>query len=109
MNTKSVFMTGFLSFVAAAGMFMASNGLAADGHTTRNLKSETTHMDVSALTREARGDMGAAEGVKTGERPSAQLQVMDTKGNVYLLTPLRTKDGKVYSEPLHEYIPRIGN
>lgn len=34
MRATNVFKMGFLSMVAAAGLFVASNGLAADAHST---------------------------------------------------------------------------
>jgi hypothetical protein len=37
MGTTSVFKMGFLSIITATGLFVASNGFAAEAHTPRTL------------------------------------------------------------------------
>ena len=80
MTTKSVFRMGFLSMIAATGLFVASNGFAADAHTTSNSEG------VKAKA--------VSDDLKIPETPAPRWQVVDAKGNVYLLTPLQTKDGE---------------
>ena len=94
MSAKSVFKMGFLSMIAATGLFGASNGFATEAHTTSNSKGVTA----TAVSDE----------VKIPETPAPRIQVMDSKGNVYVLVPLKMKDGKACEEPLHSYMPRIG-
>ena len=92
MSTKSVFKMGFLSMIAATGLFAASNGFAADAHTTSNFEGVKANMVVAAQAREATGDTRAvSDDVKM---PATQRQVVDSNGNVYLLIPMKTKDGK---------------
>ena len=89
MSAQSMFKMGFLSIIAATGLFVASNGFAADAHTT------STSEGVKAKA--------VADDVKTPQTPAPQWQVVDSKGNVYLLTPLQTKDGKVSVEYVTPY------
>jgi hypothetical protein len=101
MSTKSVFKMGFLSMVAATGLFGASNGFAADAHTTSNFEGVKANTVVAAQAREATGDTRAvSDDVKM---PATQRQVVDSNGNVYLLTPLQTKDGKASVEYVVPY------
>ena len=94
MSATSVFKMGFLSMVAVSGLFVASNGFAADAHTTSNSEG---------MKARAVSDDG-----KIPKTPAPQRQVVDSNGNVYLLIPLQTKDGKVCGEHVPQYIPRIG-
>jgi len=89
MSAESVFKMGFLSMIAATGLFVALNGFAADARTTSNSEG------VKAKA--------VADDVKIPETPAPRLQVVDAKGNVYLLTPLQTKDGKVSVEYVVPY------
>ncbi len=84
MSATSVFKMGFLSIIAATGLFVASNGFAADAHTTSN----------------SEGVMAKAgsDDVKIPETPAPQRQVVDSNGNVYLLIPLNASDGKAFVE-----------
>ena len=84
MSTKSVFKMGFLSVIAATGLFGASNGFAADVHTTSNFEG------VKAKA--------VSDDMKIPEATAPRWQVVDSKGNVYLLIPMKTKHGKEYVE-----------
>ena len=94
MNTRSVFKMGVLSVMAATGLCMASNSLAADTHTA------STSEDMKSKAVSGDGEIS--------DTPAPPRQVVDSNGNVYLLIPLQTKDGTACGEPVHEYIPRIG-
>ena len=89
MSATSVFKMGFLSMIAATGLLVASNGFAADAHTTNNSQG---------IMAKAGSDDG-----KIQETPAPRWQVVDSKGNVYLLTPLKTSDGKVSVEYVTPY------
>lgn len=89
MSAKSVFKMGFLSMIAATGLCLAANGFAADAHTTSNSEG---------VKAKAVSDDG-----KIPETPAPQRQVVDSNGNVYLLTPLKTSAGKVSVEYVHPY------
>jgi hypothetical protein len=106
MSTKNVFKMGFLSVIAATGLFVASNGFAADAHTARNFEGMKTGTGVVAQAHEANEDTLAVSGdLKIPETPASRgpVRVMDSKGNVYLLIPMKAKDGKEYVEYLVSY------
>lgn len=104
MSAKNVFTMGFLSMIAATGLFGASNGFAADAHTTSNFEGVTANIGVIAQAREATEDTRAvSDDVKIPETPAPQRQVVDSNGNVYLLIPLKTKDGKASVEYVIPY------
>ena len=89
MSAKSVFKMGFLSMIAATGLFVAANGFATDAHTTSNSEG------VKAKA--------VSDDLKIPETPAPPTQVADSKGDVYLLIPLQTKDGKVSVEYVTPY------
>jgi hypothetical protein len=89
MSATSMFKMGLLSMVAATGLFVASNGYAADAHTTSQSEG---------VTAKAVSDDG-----KMPATPAPRWQVVDSKGNVYLLTQLKTSDCKVFVEYVSPY------
>jgi len=86
MSTKSVFTMGFLSMIAAVGLFGASNGFA---DTRDHVKGERS--------------TAGSDDLKIPESRASRLQVVDSEGNVYLLIPLKTKHGKASVEYLVPY------
>jgi hypothetical protein len=84
MSAQSRFKMGFLSMVAATGLFVASHGFAADAQTM----SYSEGVKAKAVSDDS----------KMQEPPAPHLKVADSKGNVYLLTPLQIKDGKASVE-----------
>jgi len=89
MSAKSMFKMGFLFMIVATGLFGASNGFAADGHTT----SHSEGVKAKAVS----------DDLKIPETPAPRWQVAGSKGNLYLLTPLETKDGKASVEYVVPY------
>jgi hypothetical protein len=89
MNAQRMFKMGLLSIIAATGLCGVSYGVAADADTRDHSKGETT--------------TGGSDDSKMPESRASQLQVVDSEGNVYLLTPLQTKDGKVTVEYVVPY------
>jgi hypothetical protein len=86
MRAKSVFTMGFLSMIAAVGLFGASNGFADPRDHVKGQRSTTGSDDLNI----------------SGGRAS-RLQVVDSEGNVYLLIPLKTKHGKATVEYVVPY------
>lgn len=86
MSAKSVFKMGLLSMIAAAGLFGAANGFA---DTRDHVKSERS--------------TAGSDDLKISESRASRLQVEDSEGNVYLLTPLRNRHGKVSVEYVVPY------
>ena len=74
MRAKSVFTMGFLSMIAATGLFGAANGFAADAREATDTTVAVSNDFTIQVT------------------PGGSWKVVDAKGNVYLLTEL--KDGK---------------
>ena len=94
MSTKKMLTMGVLSVLAATGLVGASNGFAADGRTTSHVGDVTSHADVAAQAPEVTMDTRTvSDDVKIS---ATQQQVVDSKGNVYLLIPLQTKEGKAF-------------
>ena len=83
MSAKSVFKMGFLSMIAATGLFVTANGFAADAR-------EATDTTVAV-----------SNDFKIQVTPGGSWKVVDSKGDVHLLTEL--KDGKASEEHLHPY------
>lgn len=110
MSAKSVVKMGFLSMIAVTGLFGASNGFVAEARTTSNVEDVRAKTGMAAQARKATGEARTVlDDVKSPETPAPREQVVDSKGNVYLLTPLKTKDGEACGEHVHQYIPRIGD
>lgn len=95
MSTKSLFKMGFLSIIVATGLFMASNSFAVDAHTTNKFEGVKANTGMAAHAREGTGDtLAVSDDFKIPETPAPHWQVVDSKGNVYLLNQLKIKDGK---------------
>lgn len=95
MSAKSVFKVGFLSMVAATGLFVASIGFAADAHTTSKFEGIKANSGTATHARSGNGDtLTWSDDFKIPETPAPHWQVVDTKGNVYLLNRLAIKGDK---------------
>ncbi len=95
MSAKSVLKMGFLSMVAAAGLFVASIGFAADAHTTSKFEGVKANSGTTVHARAGNTDtLTWSDDFKIPETPAPHWQVVDTKGNVYLLNRLAIKGDK---------------
>jgi hypothetical protein len=95
MCVKSVFKMGFLSMIAAVGLFMASNVFAADAHTTAKFEGIKANSGTATHARSGNTDtLTWSDDFKTPETPAPHWQVVDTKGNSYLLNRLAIKGDK---------------
>ncbi|MDF0645191.1 MAG: hypothetical protein P0111_14265 [Nitrospira sp.] len=95
MRAKSAFTTGFLSWVAVAGLVAASNGSAAEVHTTAKFEGVKANSGTATHGRSGNGDtLTWSDDFKIPETPAPHWQVVDTKGNVYLLNRLAIKGDK---------------
>ncbi len=95
MSSKSWFKMGFLSMVAATGLFVASNGFAADAHTTAKFEGVKANTGMAMHGRSGNNDtLTWSEEFKIPDTPAPHWQVVDTKGNVYLLQRLAIKGDK---------------
>lgn len=56
MSSKHSFKMGFLSLVAATGLFVASNGFATDAHTTSKFKGVKANSGTASHGRSGNND-----------------------------------------------------
>lgn len=95
MGGKSVSKMGLLSLVAATGLFFAANGFAADIHTTSKFEGVKANSGNATHGRSGNNDtLTWSEDFKIPDTPAPHWQVVDTKGNVYLLNRLVIKGDK---------------
>jgi len=95
MSATSVFKMGLLSMVAATGLFLASNGFAADAHTTSKFEGVKANSGAATHARSGNTDtLTWSDDFKIPETPAPHWQVVDTKGNVFLLNRLAIKGDK---------------
>lgn len=95
MSARNVFKMGLLSMVAATGLFMASNGFAADAHTTTKFEGVKANTGTATHARSGNIDtLTWSDDFKIPETPAPHWQVVDTKGNVFLLNRLAIKGDK---------------
>jgi hypothetical protein len=81
--------------IATAGLFMASSGFAADVHTTSKFEGVKANSGTATHSRSGNTDtLTWSEEFKIPDTPAPHWQVVDTKGNVYLLNRLVIKGDK---------------
>ncbi|MCS6288023.1 MAG: hypothetical protein H8K10_03485 [Nitrospira sp.] len=99
MRATNVFKMGFLSMVAAAGLLVASNGLAADAHSTTKFEGVKANSGMATHGRLGNNDtLTWSDEFKIPDTPAPHWQVVDSKGNVYLLNRLKIKGGLLGGE-----------
>jgi hypothetical protein len=95
MRTQRMFKLGLLSMVAATGLFMASNSFAADAHITSKFEGVKANSGTATHGRSGNNDtLTWSEEFKIPDTPAPHWQVVDTRGNVYLLNRLVIKGDK---------------
>lgn len=95
MSAKGSLKLGLLSMVVAAGLFTAANGFAADVHTTTKFEGVKANIGTASHSRQGNTDiLTVSDDYKIPETPAPHWQVVDSKGNIYLLNQQRIKDGK---------------
>jgi hypothetical protein len=99
MSAKPVFKMGFLSMIAAAGLFIASNGFSADVHTTTKFEGVKANSGAATHGRSGNNDtLTWSDEFKIPDTPAPHWQVVDSKGNVFLLNRLKIKGGVLGGE-----------
>lgn len=95
MSATGQLKIGVLSVIAVAGLLLASNGLAADGHTTVKFEGVKANSGTATHARSGNSDtLMWSDDFKIPDTPAPHWQVVDTKGNVYLLNRLTIKGEK---------------
>jgi len=99
MNAISSSKLGFLTMVLAAGVFAAGQGFAADAHTTSKFEGAKANSGTASHARSGNNDtLTWSDDFKIPDTPAPHWQVVDTKGNVYLLNRLKIKGGVLGGE-----------
>lgn len=99
MHSTRSFMLGLCSMVAVVGLFTAANSFAADGHTTSKFEGVKANSGTATHARSGNNDtLTWSDDFKIPETPAPHWQVIDTKGNVYLLNRLKIKGGALGGE-----------
>lgn len=102
MNVPGLSRAGVLSVIVAAVLFAVSSVYAADQPT----------MGTGSVALKAKPTAQKNVNVKDLDEEVSHLEVVDSKGNAYLLIPLRTtggnkpvvaEDGKIIVEYVHPY------
>jgi hypothetical protein len=95
MSAKSSFTLGMLSMITAVGLFTAANGFAADAHTTTKFEGVKANSGTATHGRQGNNDtLTWSEEFKIPDTPAPHWQVVDSKGNVFLLQRLKIKGDK---------------
>ena len=95
MRATQRFTIGVLSMIAATGLFAASYGWAADAHTTTKFEGVKANTGTATHGRSGNNDtLTWSDDFKIPETPAPHWQVVDTKGNVFLLNRLAIKGDK---------------
>ncbi len=95
MRSTSSFVLGLCSMVLAAGLFTAADGFAGDAHTTGKFEGVKANSGTATHGRTGNNDtLTWSEDFKIPDTPAPHWQVVDIKGNVYLLNRLAIKGDK---------------
>ncbi len=86
---------GLLSAVIAVGLLGATSSFAADPHSTTMFAGVKANTGKAVHSKEGNKDvLAVSDDFKIPDTPAPHWQVVDSKGNVYLLQQQRIKDGK---------------
>ena len=95
MNAKGSFTLEMLSMIAAIGLFTAASGFTADAHTTTKFEGVKANSGTATHGRQGNNDtLTWSEDFKIPDTPAPHWQVVDSKGNVFLLQRLKIKGDK---------------
>lgn len=96
---KGTVTMGLLSLVMATGLFMVSDGFAAEGHSTSKFEGVKANSGMAMHGRQGNNDtLTWSEEFKIPDTPAPHWQVVDSKGNIFLLNRLRIKGGVLGGE-----------
>lgn len=84
-----------MSVLAAGVLVFTGATFAADGHTTGKFQGVKANTGTATHSKDEGKDyLAVSDDFKIPDTPAPHWQVVDSKGNVYLLNQLRIKDGK---------------
>lgn len=96
MITQISLRNAALQVLAAVSLFATGTSFAADAHTTTRF--EGVRVNDGTATHQRQGNVDAltwSQDFKLPDSPAPHWQVVDSKGNVYLLQRLKIKDDKL--------------
>jgi hypothetical protein len=89
-------LTQALIALGTLGLFAAATGHAADAHTTARFSGvKVNHGTASHATREGLSDLTLSDDFVVPDTPDPHWQVVDSRGNTYLLRRLVVKGDKL--------------
>ena len=98
MRTVSIIKTGVCTMVAVA-LLSTANAFAADAHTTAKFEGVKANSGTATHGRQGNNDTPTwPDDFKIPDTPAPHWQVVDSKGNVYLLNRLKIKGGVLGGE-----------
>jgi hypothetical protein len=84
-----------LSVIVAMGLLSATSGFAADAHSTTTFEGVKANKGTATHSRQGHNDILTwSDDYKVPDTPAPHWQVVDSKGNVYLLQQQRIKGDK---------------
>jgi hypothetical protein len=94
LHMRSVRMALFTALVGM-GLMAATSSVAADGHMTTRFEGVKANKGIATHSRQGNNDVLTwSDDYKVPETPAPHWQVVDSKGNVYLLQQQRIKGDK---------------
>ncbi len=95
MRQLSSLRMGMLSLLAVVGLLVSTNSFAADAHTTAKFEGVKANSGTAAHARQGNKDsLTWSDDFKIPDTPAPHWQVVDSKGNIYLLQRLVIKGDK---------------
>jgi hypothetical protein len=96
MFTKGFLKTALFSTFVAASVFTAGAGFAADTHTTAKFSGVRVNDGTATHARQGGADtLTWSADFKLPDSPAPHWQVVDSRGNVFLLQRLKIKEDKL--------------
>jgi len=99
-NMKKTIIAAF-----AALALVAANAFAADTHTSSKFQGPKANTGtVTHTVKDGKNILTLSDDFKVPEAPDLHWQVVDSKGNIYLLQKLKVKGGAVKADKLNQSI-----
>ena len=97
---KKTILTAFAALALVAG-----NALADETHTSSKFQGAKANTGtVTHMVKDGKNILTLSDDFKTPETPDPHWQVVDSKGNTYLLQKLKVKSGALKSDKLNKSI-----
>jgi hypothetical protein len=84
-----------LSVLITLGLLSATSSFAAESYTTKPFTGVKANSGTATLTKASPATLTFSDDFKIPDAPAPSWQVVDSKGNIYLLNQLRIKGNKI--------------